>query len=125
LLATIVLGNTLANAGIVALAMTPVLQGKWSLAYTLLGIAVMILFLCEDLPKPLAVRGPDRWAMRVARPILWLETGTGSIQRFFQRVNETILAWVVPKSVKPQNALTDQDYQELLEMAYQQGALAQ
>src|SRR6267378_5401846 len=32
---------------------------------------------------------------------------------------------MVPRTVQSQNALTDADYQELLEMAFQQGALAQ
>ena len=125
LLATLVLGNTLANAGVVALALIPVLHSEWRLGYTLLGVFALILFGCEVLPKTLAVRAPDRWALRVARPILWIETGTGSIQRFFQHLNEAILGRVVPRSVKPQNTLTDEDYHELLDMAFHQGALAQ
>ena len=125
LLATIVLGNTLATAGLVSLALMPVIHAQWPLGYTLIGVFALILFGCEVLPKTLAVRAPDRWALRVARPILWLETGTGSIQRFFRRLNEAILGRIVPRSVKPQNTLTDEDYHELLDMAFDQGALAQ
>ncbi len=125
LLATIVMGNTLATAGLVSLALMPVIHAQWPLGYTLIGVFALILFGCEVLPKTLAVRAPDRWALRVARPILWLETGTGSIQRFFRRLNEAILGRIVPRSVKPQNTLTDEDYHELLDMAFDQGALAQ
>ncbi len=125
LLATIVLGNTLATAGLVSLALIPVIHAEWPLGYTLTGVFALILFGCEVLPKTLAVRAPDRWALRVARPIHWLETGTGSIQRFFRRLNEAILGRIVPRSVKPQNTLTDEDYHELLDMAFHQGALAQ
>lgn len=125
LLATIVLGNTLANAAIVALALAPVLRGDWPLGPTLLGVLLMIVFLCEVLPKTLAVRAPERWAVWVALPMSWLEAASLSVQRVFQRINERILALIVPKSVKPQNTLTDEDYHELLDMAFQQGALAQ
>jgi putative hemolysin len=125
LLATIVLGNTIANAAIVALALAPVLRGDWPLGQTLLGVLLTIVFLCEVFPKTLAIRAPERWAVWVGRPMIWLETGSRSIQRVFQGVNERILAFAVPKSIKPQNTLTDEDYHELLDMAFQQGALAQ
>ncbi len=125
LLATIVLGNTLANASLVALALTPVLRGEWHLGVTLSWLVCLVLLGGEALPKTLAIRAPERWALWVARPISWLQASTRSIQKFFQRLNERILALLVPRSVKPQNTLTDEDYQELLELAYQQGTLAQ
>lgn len=125
LLATIVLGNTAANAGIVALALFPVLHGKAGLLPVLGWVFALILLGCEVLPKTLAVRAPDRWAVRVARPMLLVEVVTRPIQRLFQTLNHQILGLVVPRSIKPQNTLTDEDYQELLEMAFHQGALAQ
>lgn len=125
LLATIVLGNTLANAGLVALALVPVLQGHWSTGTTLLVLFFVILFGCEVLPKTLAVRAPERWATWIASPILWLEKGTRSIQSVFQAINHRILAFIVPRSIQPQNTLSDADYHELVEMAYAQGALKQ
>jgi len=47
------------------------------------------------------------------------------ISRLAQRLNSAILRWLVPKSMHRPNVLTDADYQELLDLAYQQGALGQ
>jgi CBS domain containing-hemolysin-like protein len=40
-------------------------------------------------------------------------------------MNEAILRAMIPGSLKPVSSMTDAEYQELLELAYQQGALAQ
>ncbi len=125
LLATIVLGNTLANGLIVALALWPALSGRWSLAWSLGAIFPLVLVGCEVLPKTLAVRSPEEWASRVARPLLFLQSVTGWLQRLVQRFNGWLLRLVVPKSAKPQRRLSDEEYQELLDLAYQQGTLAQ
>src|SRR5436190_10603026 len=47
------------------------------------------------------------------------------LRHIAQKVNSAILKSVIPKNFRPQTALTDADYQELLELAFQQGALAQ
>src|SRR5438093_416746 len=55
LLATISLGNTISNGGIVALMLWPVLRGDWP-ALTAWGMALtFVLVGCEVLPKTLAV----------------------------------------------------------------------
>jgi len=128
LLATIVLGNTFANAVIVAIPLWLALSGGWSLGVTLPMLAsalVLILVGCEVIPKTLAVRAPDRWALMVARPMALLQTVTRPVQQVAQWLNRWILRATVPRSAKPQPGLSDEDYQELLELAYQQGTLAQ
>lgn len=124
LLATIVLGNTVANAAIVALGVWSALAGYWPLASTLVVLALVVLVGCEVFPKTLAVRSPERWALRVARPMLLIQELTGWFQRLVQRFNLWLLNVVIPKSMKPQTGVTDEEYQELLELAYQQGTLA-
>jgi Mg2+/Co2+ transporter CorB len=69
LLATISLGNTLANGSIVALALWPVLRGDWPALLAWGGALVLILVGCEVLPKTLAVRSPDRWALHIGSPV--------------------------------------------------------
>lgn len=123
LLATISLGNTAANSGIIALMLWPALKGGASLAVQLAGALAIVLVVCEVLPKALAVRAPEQWALRVARPMVWLQAGTGWFQRFVHRFNESFLRVVLPKSARAQS--TDDEYHELLDMAYQQGTLAQ
>src|SRR6185436_13509161 len=91
LLATIILGNTVANAAIVALALPPALHGNVSPAWTLTGVALLILVGCEILPKSLAVRAPELWAIRVARPMLWVQRSTGWLEKLFRQFNEALL----------------------------------
>jgi putative hemolysin len=124
LLATIVLGNTVANAAIVALGLWSAMAGYWPLKPTLVALAVLVLVGCEIFPKTLAVRSPERWALRVARPMVLIQEMTGWFQRLVQRFNVWLLNVVIPKSMKPQTGVTDAEYQELLELAYQQGTLA-
>ena len=124
LLATIVLGNTIANGAIVALGFWPALNGRWSPALTLVAVFLLVLVGCEVLPKTLAVRSPESWALRVARPMRFLQSTTGWFQKWIRGMNDWLLRVLVQKLLKPQPTFTDEEYQELLEMAYQQGALA-
>ena len=73
----------------------------------------------------MAVRHPEQWALRVARPLGLILTFSLPLCRATQRINTTILNTLIPKTIQPAMALTDADYQELLEMAFQQGSLAQ
>jgi putative hemolysin len=123
LLATMVFGNTFAMAGMLAFGLWMALSGRWPLAITVTIMFVVLVFLCEVLPKTLAVRRPDRWSLRVAAFLALLHAATLPLRRVAQAVNTGILRAVVPSSLKPQPALTDADYQELLELAFQQGAL--
>ncbi len=125
LLAVIALGNTLATAAMLGVALWMALLGRWSMTATLAGLLAVVLIVCEVLPKTMAVRRPEKWALRVARPLAWVLTFTLPLCRFAQKMNSAILAALVPRSIQTHSALTDADYQELLEMAYQQGALAE
>ena len=88
-------------------------------------LLVLILVGCEVVPKTLAVRAPETWALRVAQPMHSLLNVTRPLRYLAQRINSMILAHVIPKTAKPQPVLSDEEYQELLELAYQQGTLAQ
>ena len=123
LLATMVFGNTFAMAGMQGCGLWMALSGRWPLATTVAAMFVVLVLLCEVLPKTLAVRRPDRWSLRIASQLALLHTVTLPLRRVAQSLNSGILRVVVPRSIKPQPALTDADYQELLEMAFQQGAL--
>ncbi len=124
LLATVSLGNTAANAAIVALVLWPVLLGQWRAEVTLPAVALFILLGCEVLPKTLAIRAPEAWSRRVAGPMLLVRETTGWLQRFFQRFNEVLLRLLVRTVARPVASHVDAEYQELVEMAFQQGTLA-
>ncbi len=66
LLATLVLGNTFANAAMLAVALRMVFNAHWALALTMISLTALVLLGCEVLPKTLAVRRSERWAVRVA-----------------------------------------------------------
>src|ERR1017187_1364832 len=125
LLATLALGNTFANAAMLAVALRMVFNAHWALALTIATLLVLTLLGCEVLPKTLAVRRPERWALRVAWLMLIFEKITAPLHRVAQQLNAAILKIIVPQTALTQGVgvLTDAEYQELLEMAYRQGTL--
>jgi putative hemolysin len=125
LLAAIVLGNTFANTALMAIAMWMsfgIEDGEpW---WTIGGTFVLILFGCEVVPKTLAVRMPERWAMQLAGPLTLFQRLTAPILRFTQKITDQVLSRMVRNST-PMSGPTDEDYQELLDVAEQRGTLAQ
>lgn len=124
LLATMVLGNTFANVAMLAIGIWMGLGDRWPLWLALGMVLFLVLFVGEVVPKILAVRRPEVWAIRVAPPLLWVQRVTQPLHRLAQRVNRAVIAAVVPANIKPQLTLTDADYQELVDFAFQQGNLA-
>jgi CBS domain containing-hemolysin-like protein len=125
LLATMALGNTFANAAMLAVALQMVFDGQWPFIGTVAVLLALILLGCEVLPKTLAVRQPERWARRIGWLLLLFQKFTTPLRYVAQKMNEVILKLVAPQFARPTSALTDGEYQELLEMAYQQGTLAE
>ncbi len=124
-LATIALGNNIATAAMLAVTLWMALHGGWPAALAIPALLLMILIACEVFPKTMGVRKPEQWALRVVRPLSWILVVSRPICRISQQVNASILGGLTPRSLQPPSTLTDADYQELLEMAYQQGTLAQ
>jgi CBS domain containing-hemolysin-like protein len=69
------------------------------------------------------VRAPELWALRVARLMLFLQKISRPLRRVAQGLTNLSLG-AFPHPPTPAAGLSDAEYQELLEMAYQQGALA-
>jgi len=125
LLAIMVLGNTFATAAMLATAFWMALPKFWPSFLTATSLFLLMVFVGEVLPKTLAVRRPEFWALHVARPLLYLEKFGLVLCRAAQKINLMILAASTPETVKRPPALSNEEYQELLELAYQQGTLAQ
>lgn len=123
-LGTIVLGNTLANALLVALGIALATQGGWALISASLLLVATTLFVCEVVPKALGVRAPEVWAVRIARPMQLALAVSRPLRQAAQAVVDAILGTVVPKSITPVGGMSDEDYAELVELAHQQGTLA-
>jgi CBS domain containing-hemolysin-like protein len=124
LLATLVLGNTFANAAMLAVALRMVFNAHWALALTMISLTALVLLGCEVFPKTLAVRQPERWAVRVAWLMFTFEKISKPLHRAAQWLNAAILRKAAQSSAAPAK-LTDAEYQELLDMALQQGTLAE
>ena len=120
--ATLALGNTFANAAILAAALRMVFNAQWGFGLTMLALAAVVLLVGEVLPKTLAVRQPERWALRVAWPLLVFRRVTKPFYRAAQWTNAAILKQAAATAAPPA-AVTEAEYQELLELAAQQGTL--
>ena len=125
LLSAMVLGNTFANAALLATGLWMALSERWPFWGTVAGLLVLVLFVGEVVPKTLAVRRPELWALRVGPLLLLFQKLTLPLRWLAQKLNELILQLTVPKSIAPHATLSDAEYQELLELATQQGTLAQ
>jgi CBS domain containing-hemolysin-like protein len=124
LLATLVLGNTFANAAMLAVALRMVFNAQWELALTMISLMALVLLGCEVFPKTLAVRRSERWAVRVAWLLFFFERISKPLHRAAQRLLSAIVGRAARPSVVSAR-LTDAEYQELLEMALEQGTLAE
>ena len=120
--ATLALGNTFANAAILAAALRMVFNARWGFGLTMLALAAVVLLVGEVLPKTLAVRQPERWALRVAWPMLVFRRLTKPFYRAAQWTNAAILKQAAATATPPA-AVTEAEYQEMLELAWQQGTL--
>lgn len=123
LLATIVLGNTVSNAFIVALGWTLMPGTAWSVALTLLLLVGTVLLLCDVAPKTLALRSPDAWALRVARPMGWVQAWAKPVRTVAQGCVDSALRFLRIDQLRPMAEVTDAEYSDLVELAAQQGAL--
>lgn len=123
LIATLQLGSSLATFALVALALWPVLIGKWPLLITITWLMLLVTA-CETLPKIAGARNPEKWSLRVAPTVAVFQKMTRWISMPVEWLTQWLISVTVPHTVKPQRGLSDDEYKELLEMAHEQGALA-
>lgn len=122
LLGTIALGNTFSNAIILAIIITnyyiiisPII--------TILGVLFWVLIVCEIFPKTIAVRSPLKWSLQVAGFISNVIKFSKPIHKLTERVkgiSEKVLSGYFHYS---SHILTDVEYREMIEIAFQQGAV--
>lgn len=123
LVATLAFGNTLANATLIGIVVWILAQTYKNEFLTAAAALIILLVFCEVVPKALAVRAPEFWALRVSAALNILLGLTRPFRKIAQAFNAALLRLVIPKSVKPQPVISDEEYQDLLNIAQQQGAL--
>jgi CBS domain containing-hemolysin-like protein len=125
ILATLVLGNTVSNACIVAITLWIAHQNEWPMVLAIPSLLFLILLGCEVAPKTLAVRNPEVWSLRLAPTLSLLLKLTYVIRHVAEGMNKLILRLTTGKVRPAASTLSDDEYRELLEMAYQQGTLGE
>jgi len=123
LLATIVLGNTCANAGLVALGLWLVYRQHWPWAVAAGLVLLLVLVTGEIIPKTLAVRAPEFWAPRVAPAVELWQRVSRPFCHLARWGNQLLLSRLIPAGIRPGVPVTDAEYRELLELAQEQGQL--
>lgn len=123
LVATLAFGNTLANATLIGTAVWILAQTYRSEFFTAAAALTVVLVGCEVVPKALGVRAPEFWSLRVSAAVNVLLTLTRPFRKIAQAINGALLRLVIPRSVKPQPVISEEEYQDLLSIAQQQGAL--
>lgn len=122
-LAAIVLGNTFANGAMIASVLWILLKRDAPILAPMGGLFLFILLACEVLPKALGVRAPEFWSLRLARGAEMLTKYSRPARRLAGAIEQAV-ARMLPKNFKAQPVLSEKEYQDLLEIAWQQGTLA-
>lgn len=100
-----------------------VIRSDWPLVTTLISVSFFLLVGCELIPKTIAIRSAELWTTRLLPLTLAIQPVLRPIQRIAQSTNERLLARLIPSSMTPNTKVTEEDYQELLELGTQSGAL--
>jgi putative hemolysin len=124
LVASLAFGSTTANALLVTVVLLLTLHGQWLHSLTMVILLPVVLVGCEVIPKTLAVRAPDRWALRVAGPMQVFHRIISPLRRVARTLTAFALRRLVPSSVRPRARMTEAEYEELIELAFQHGSIA-
>lgn len=127
LLGSIVLGNTFSNAGLIGVTLWTAFSLGWPLQFkviAILGLFAVTLVGCEVIPKTMGIRAPEQWSLRIVRPMTLVHRMLGPAQRGAQNFNALLIRLVARQSSTPQAILSDDEYRELVEIAYQEGTIA-
>lgn len=124
IISTLALGATIFNSSIV---------GVLILAYQKVNIAhftallvilmILIVLLCEILPKTLAIKSPQIWLIKLSKPVYLFFKLSIPISNLVEKINNLTLKLLIPKGLKPNSTTTEQEFAELIDWAYQQGVL--
>jgi CBS domain containing-hemolysin-like protein len=124
LVATLALGSTTANALLVTVVLLITLKGHWLNPLVMVVLLPVVLVGCEVVPKTLAVRAPVRWALRVAALIQIFHFVTRPLRKVAGIITSLAVKGLVPAGIRPTRQMTDDEYEELIELAFQQGTIA-
>lgn len=131
LIATIFIGNELVNVGASALmaSLASRYLGRWSeltIAIVSTSISVMlILLLGEIVPKNLAARVPERWALLATRPIAAVAWLMAPLRLLIERIADAVVYLVGGRQAPPaaRAGVSEGEYRAMVDMVSAGGDL--
>ena len=115
---------SLLNASIMAICIVALKEAqRWDFMIFICTILAFIVLFCELIPKILASKYLECWKTFMAKPvflILWLAKPLGAMSDF---ISEKIILILIPKKLEPEEATSDEEFSELIDMAYRQGVI--
>jgi putative hemolysin len=129
LLSTILLGNTVVNVAAAALGYVLIdhFAPRYSEVIAVPTMLVIILIFCEIMPKTFAIRHPEFFAVRLARPAAWFLRGTKTLREWAERSSAWCMKRILRRKFfhpKPRIAhATEEEYLTLLTVSAREGIL--
>jgi len=115
---------SLLNASITAICIVKLMEIiKLDFIFFFCIILAFIVFFCVLIPKILASKYLGAWEQRIAKPallVLWLAKPLGLMSEF---ICEKIMHTLVPKNLEPDEVTSEEEFAELIDLAYQQGVI--
>ena len=115
---------SLLNASIMAICIVALIEAQKVefTIFTCIILAFIVLF-CELIPKILASKNLKYWESFMAKPvllILWLAKPLVAMSEF---ICEKIMHALTPKNFQPDEITSEEEFAELIDLAYQQGVI--
>jgi putative hemolysin len=124
LISALAFGSTFINSFVIAISV--ILLIKLPLMYFIAFLCIIVTFisiLCEILPKTLAIKSPQKWALKLAKYLFLFQRITKPIRFLAEITSNYTLKLIKPKGLIPNKKTTEEEFAELIDLAYQQGVL--
>jgi CBS domain containing-hemolysin-like protein len=92
----------------------------WPAALLLFALVVGV---CDLLPKLLALQRAERMARPAINALHYMRPLLGPVCRSLQRVSECLAGWLTPRQVSSPQQLTEAEFEALVEVGAEEGAL--
>ena len=124
LISTLSFGSTFINSCIISISVIWLI--KLPVMYFIVFLCIIVIFisiLCEILPKTLAIKSPQKWALKLAKALFLFQSITKPIRFLAEIISSYSLKLIKPKGLIPNKKTTEEEFAELIDLAYRQGVL--
>lgn len=125
LVSSLAFGTTISNGLLITVGLLLALHSRWVVGVSLMVLLPLVLIGCEIVPKTLAVRSPATWALRVSGVIGVFHRLTFPLRSIAGAVIDALLKRFGSDPTRSHRQMSDSEYEELIELAFQHGTIAQ